>query len=412
MKTFKNINTEVNIGRVSCDVKGLLDSSNIRKTITREFFKIPFSNVPNVSVGLCSFQNTCNPGGHIYFDIQAINITTTYFDIDFSIWGDFKSNYVIVNYTAINHEPISIIELPPLLPLPPAPIVPPLPTILNPPYSSLSFVLSPPPPPLQLSQSPILPFPLKINKTNEIKKQEKLPPFPFSPNLTKPILDLNNKIIIESLLSISISPPSSLSPPLLPPPPPTLPLTLISKNIKSTQMIISHKRFIGEEVLIKNIKYSTFIRDNNGKIDLSISNRKLGMVIWKIESFNNNNNNNNNNNKNNKNNKNNNNNNSKSHNADTIMILNKDSNKYLMSNQIDVGSSSLIGSNDFENHCDNSLEWKLQEIRPNVFTIKNKYTNNYIIGNEICELSSINNKNNKNDNLIDDMEFEIFLPEK
>ncbi|KAM9969008.1 hypothetical protein ACTFIW_000415 [Dictyostelium discoideum] len=384
MKSFKNINTEVNIGRVSCDVKGLLGNNDQRKTLTREYFKIPFSNIPNVSVGLCSFQSNCNPGGHIYFDIQAINITKTYFDIDLCLWGNFKSNYVIVNYTAINYEPINIIELPPtpvtppLLPLPllqPSPLLPsPPPQILQ-----LTSFTSLPPPPLSL-----LPFPMKLNKRNEKVKEEleNLPPFPFSPKFNQPILDIKNNIIIENLVPLSSSSSSS-----------------------SSQSIISYKRFIGKEVLIKNIKYSTYVRDNNGKIDLSISNRNLEMQIWKIEtsiiSTNKNNNKNNNN------------------NNDTIMILNKHSNKYLMANSIDVGGS-LINSNDIENYCvinnnnssDNDMEWKLYEIRPNVFTIKNQFTNNFIIANEICELYSninININNHKSDNLIGEIEFEIIL---
>ncbi|EAL61749.1 hypothetical protein DDB_G0291530 [Dictyostelium discoideum AX4] len=387
MKSFKNINTEVNIGRVSCDVKGLLGNNDLRKTLTREYFKIPFSNIPNVSVGLCSFHSICNPSSNIYFDIQAINITKTYFDIDLCLWGNFKSNYVIVNYTAINYEPINIIELPPtpvtppLLPLPqPSPLLPSPPPILQ---LTSFYTLPPPPPPSPLPLS-LLPFPMKLNKRKEKVKEEleNLPPFPFSPKFNQPILDINNNIIIENLVS---SPSSSSSSP----------------------SIISYKRFIGKEVLIKNIKYSTYVRDNNGKIDLSISNRKLEMQIWKIETsiVSNKNNNNNNNN-------------------DTIMILNKHSNKYLKANSIDVGGS-LINSNDIENYCvinnnnnnsdnnsDNDMEWKLNEIRPNVFTIKNQFTNNFIIANDICELYSninININNHKSDNLMGEIEFEIIL---
>ncbi|KAN0029508.1 hypothetical protein ACTA71_007637 [Dictyostelium dimigraforme] len=396
MESFKNINTEVNIGKISCDVKELLGSSNnkIRKTISREYFKIPFSNIPNVSVGLCGFQNICNPACQIYFDIKPINITKTYFDIDFTIWGDFKSihNFVVVNYTAVNHEPIvENGELQTQLPPPPPPPPQSPPKLLNIiPIPSSSFYTSPPPlPPLPLS---LLPFPLKLNKGNEKIKEEleNLPPFPFLPNFNQTILDDNNKIIVESFVSI----PTTTS--QLPPPNPTTislsmkvkqPSPPLPTSLLVSPMIISYKRFIGKEVLIKNIKYSTFIRDNNGKIDLSISNRKLEMVVWKIETYGNNN--------------------------DTIMILNKQSNKYLMVNSIDIGGS-LINSNDIKNHCDRNLEWKLEEIRPNVFTIKNRFTNNYIIGNEICELfCNIDFKNNNNtikyDNLIGEMEFEIIL---
>ncbi|EGC39279.1 hypothetical protein DICPUDRAFT_91250 [Dictyostelium purpureum] len=92
----------VQIGHISIGDRSLNSGSGVREALRHVNFDEPFVNIPQVALGTTQVDSTTD-GGQLRYRVDAVNVTTTGFDVKFTTWVNNLISDISVDYVAVEH---------------------------------------------------------------------------------------------------------------------------------------------------------------------------------------------------------------------------------------------------------------------------------------------------------------------